>query len=129
METGITGTDSLVVTEADTALAQGSGTLRVLATPALIALMERTAWHSIADQLEEGQTTVGTAMDMEHTAPTPVGMTVTCESKLVAVDRRALMFEITAHDERGPVATATHSRFIVDADKFQAKANAKLQAE
>lgn len=129
METGITGTESMVVGEADTALAQGSGTLRVLATPALIALMERTAWRSIADQLEDGQTTVGTAMDMKHTAPTPVGMKVTCESKLVGIDRRALMFEVTAHDERGPVATATHSRFIVDADKFQAKADAKRQAE
>lgn len=129
METGITGTGSFVVKEEDTALAQGSGTLCVLATPALIALMERTAWQSVADQLDDGQTTVGTAMDMEHTAPTPVGMTVTCESKLVGVDRRALMFEITAHDERGPVATATHSRFIVDSDRFQAKTDAKLQAE
>lgn len=129
METGITGTGSFVVKEEDTALAQGSGTLRVLATPALIALMERTAWQSVADQLDDGQTTVGTAMDMEHTAPTPVDMTVTCESKLVGVDRRALMFEITAHDERGPVATATHSRFIVGSDRFQAKTDAKLQAE
>lgn len=129
METGITGTCSMVVGDDDTALAQGSGTLRVLATPALIALMERTAWESIAGELEQGQATVGTAMDMEHTAPTPVGMTVTCESKLVGVDRRALMFEITASDERGPVATATHSRFIVDADRFQTKADAKRQAE
>lgn len=129
METGITGTCSMVVGDNDTALAQGSGTLRVLATPALIALMERTAWESIAGELEQGQATVGTAMDMEHTAPTPVGMTVTCESKLVGVDRRALMFEITASDERGPVATATHSRFIVDADRFQTKADAKRQAE
>ena len=119
----------MVVGDNDTALAQGSGTLRVLATPALIALMERTAWESIAGELEQGQATVGTAMDMEHTAPTPVGMTVTCESKLVGVDRRALMFEITASDERGPVATATHSRFIVDADRFQTKADAKRQAE
>ena len=128
MDTGIKGTARLTVTEADTALAHGSGTLRVLATPALIALMERTAWESIADELEEGQTTVGTAMDMEHTAPTPVGMTVTCESELVAVDRRALTFKLTAYDERGPVGTATHGRFIVDAEKFQGKADAKKQA-
>lgn len=127
MEIGIKGTATLTVTEADTALAQGSGTLQVLATPALIALMERAAWESIADELEDGQTTVGTAMDMQHTAPTPVGMTVVCESELVAQDRRALTFKLTASDERGPIASATHGRFIVDAEKFQRKADEKRE--
>lgn len=112
----------MTVRDQDTAVAQGSGNLEVLATPALIALMERAAWESVADRLSPGQTTVGTAMDMKHTAPTPVGMTVTCESELVSVDRRALTFEITARDEKGPIASATHSRFIVDAEAFQAKA-------
>lgn len=125
MEPGITGTASKTVEEVDTAKAQGSGELRVLSTPSLSALMERAAWESVADQLEPGQTTVGTAMDLKHDAPTPVGMTITCESTLVGVDRRALMFEITARDERGPVASATHNRFIVDAEKFQAKADSK----
>lgn len=121
MEPGITGTASMTVRDQDTAVVQGSGNLRVLATPALVALMERATWESVADQLQPGQTTVGTAMDMKHTAPTPVGMAVTCESELVAVDRRALTFEIVARDEKGPIASATHSRFIVDAEAFQAK--------
>ncbi|MGI6591022.1 MAG: thioesterase family protein [Eggerthellaceae bacterium] len=129
MDTGIKGKATLTVSEKDTAIAHGSGTLKVLATPALVALMERTAWESIADQLEPGQTTVGTAMDMQHTAPTPIGMTVTCESELVAIDRRALTFKLTAYDDRGPVGTATHGRFIVDAEKFQGKADSKKQAE
>lgn len=129
METGITGRATLTVTDADTAIAHGSGTLSVLATPALAALMERTAWESIAPALEPGQTTVGTALSLEHTAPTPVGLTVTCESTLVAIDRRALTFKLTARDERGPIGSATHARFIVDAARFQAKADAKRTAE
>ena len=92
MEAGITGTQTITVTEDKTAQAMGSGTLPVFATPAMIALMENTAYKSVADELEEGAGTVGTLMNVKHVAATPVGMEVTCETKLVEVDRKRLVF-------------------------------------
>ena len=122
---GTKGTCQMTVGEADTALAHGSGTLQVLATPAMAALMERTAWQSIADQLPEGSTTVGTSLQLSHMAPTPVGATVTCESELVAVEGRKLTFKVALHDEKGPVGGGTHERFVINNAKFAAKAETK----
>ena len=79
LETGIRGEQSVLVTAANTAKTMGSGTLEVFATPALVALAEKTCWMSVADALGEGNGSVGTKLELEHTAPTPVGMTVTCE--------------------------------------------------
>lgn len=125
IETGIKGTAELTVSAADTARARRSGTLDVLATPALAELIERCCWESIAEYLDEGQTTVGTRLELYHNAPTPVGMAVRCESVLTSVDRRALSFQVRAYDAAGEIATAEHDRFIVDAQRFQAKADAK----
>lgn len=125
LETGMKGTAEFTVAPEDSARARRSGTLEVLATPALVELMERCAWESIADALDEGATTVGTSMSLSHNAPTPIGMKVRCESELVAIDRRALTFHIEAFDEHGSIATAEHGRFIVDAARFQQKADAK----
>ena len=97
----------------------------MLATPALAELIERCCWESIAEHLDEGQTTVGTRLLLHHNAPTPVGMAVRCESVLASVDRRALSFQVRAYDAAGEIATAEHDRFIVDAQRFQAKADAK----
>ena len=126
LETGIKGTGTVTVNEENTAKAMGSGTLDVFATPALIALMEETCWRSVANELEEGCGTVGTLLEIKHTAPTPVGMKVTCESVLTEVDGRRLVFEVTAHDAKGVVGEGSHERFIIQNEKFQVKANAKL---
>ena len=75
LETGIRGEQSVLVTAANTAKTMGSGTLDVFATPALVALAEKTCWMSVADALGEGNGSVGTKLELEHTAPTPVGMT------------------------------------------------------
>lgn len=125
LETGIKGTRTITVNEENTAKAMGSGTLDVFATPALIALMEETCWRSVANELEEGCGTVGTLLEIKHTAPTPVGMEVTCESVLTEVDGRRLVFEVIAHDAKGVVGEGSHERFIIQNEKFQAKANAK----
>ena len=110
LETGIRGEQSVLVTAANTAKTMGSGTLEVFATPALVALAEKTCWMSVADALGEGNGSVGTKLELEHTAPTPVGMTVTCESELVAVEGRKLTFKVALHDEKGPVGGGTHER-------------------
>ena len=126
LEAGIKGTRTVTVNEENTAKAMGSGTLDVFATPALIALMEETCWRSVANELEEGCGTVGTLLEIKHTAPTPVGMKVTCESTLTEVDGRRLVFEVIARDAKGVVGEGKHERFIIQNEKFQMKANAKL---
>lgn len=128
LETGIKGTKTVTVNEANTAKTMGSGTLDVFATPALIALMEETCWRSVADQLEDGCGTVGTLLEIRHTAPTPIGMEVTCESELVEVDGRRLVFTVQAHDAKGLVGEGRHERFVIQNEKFQVKANAKKDA-
>lgn len=125
LKIGTKGTKSVTVTSRNTAKAMGSGTLDVFATPALIALMEETCWSSVAGQLEPGSGTVGTLLEIRHTAPTPVGMEVTCESTLVEADGRRLVFEVTARDLKGVVGEGRHERFVVQNEKFQAKADAK----
>ena len=93
---GAVGTASTVVTPENTAAAVGSGSLPVFATPYMIALMENAACNAIADALEDGQSSVGTKLDVSHDAATPVGMHVTAKAELVEVDRRRLVFRVTA---------------------------------
>jgi fluoroacetyl-CoA thioesterase len=127
LEVGLKGRAAQKVTDETTATAHGSGLLPVFATPALVALMERTCWESVAGSLPPGQGTVGTRLEIAHTAPTPVGMTVICESALVAVEGRKLTFSVKARDEKGPVGSGIHERFIVENERFMAKAREKLE--
>ena len=127
LTTGIKGKLARTVTEELTAKAMGSGELPVFATPAVVALAEECAWKSEAGELEEGQGTVGTRMELSHLAATPLGMTVRCETELVEVDRRKLVFKIEAYDGVDKIAEGRHERFIVDNAKFLGKANGKLQ--
>ena len=90
LELGIMGSASCVVTEQDTAKAVGSGGVDVMSTPRLVALMENAAKDSVAPYLEPGMTTVGTALNIQHMAATPVGMNCTAESTLIEIDRRRL---------------------------------------
>ena len=126
LQVGIENEVTLTVTEKDTAKVYKSGELLVFATPAMIALMEETCLKSVADYLEEGQGTVGTMLQVAHTAATPVGMKVTCKSRLVQVDGRRLVFEVEAFDECGSIGKGTHERFVIINEKFMAKTNAKL---
>lgn len=127
--TGSSATVTQTVTEAMSAEHVGSGTASVFSTPELVLLLEKTALAAIDGKLETGKTTVGSRLDVTHLAATPVGMIVTCTAKVMAVDGRKLTFEVTAEDERETIATGTHVRFIVDAQKFQARADAKLDTD
>ena len=124
--TGIKGSCSILADESTSAKTMGSGTLDVFATPAMAALMEKTAWQSIAPYLQEGQGSVGTRLEITHDAATPLGMTVTCKSELIQVDGRRLVFEVTASDDKEIIGRGTHERFIIDNDKFLTKTAAKL---
>lgn len=124
---GIKGYAEITVTEDKTAETMGSGTLPVFATPAMIALMEKTAYQSVQPHLDEGCGSVGTLLEVKHTAATPLGMKVTCESELTEVDGRRLVFTVKAFDEAGLIGEGRHERFIVVNEKFLARTNAKKQ--
>ena len=123
---GIKGRKEYIVTKELTAAAVGSGLLEVYGTPYMIALMEETCHTSIGNLLEEGQGTVGISLNVKHTAATPVGMKVWCESELVEVDGKRLVFNVMTFDEAGPIGEGEHQRFIIDNEKFLAKTNAKI---
>lgn len=127
LETGIKGYQEIVVAEEDTAKVHKSGTLNVLATPRMAALMEETAWKSVAEHLEAGMGTVGIKLNMDHLAPTPVGMKVWCETVLTEADGRKLTFSVTAFDEAGKIGEGIHERFIIEEAKFQSKADKKKE--
>lgn len=129
LETGIEGRLERTVTGELTAKSVGSGQLEVFATPALIALLEETAWRSVAEHLEEGQGTVGTRVEVEHLAATPVGMKVWCETRLIRTEGRKLEFEAVLGDEAGVIARGSHVRCIVDNLRFQQRANEKAGSE
>lgn len=124
---GILGKQEMTVTHKETAEVLKSGTLPVFATPAMIALIEETAWKSVAPELEEGCATVGTSLNIKHVSATPVGMKVSCVTRLIEVEGRRLMFDVEVSDEKGKVGTGTHERFIIQSDKFQQKADDKLK--
>ncbi len=129
LEKGIKGFGELTVNESNTAEALGSGSLAVFATPSMIALMEKTSRLSVDPFLEEGQSTVGTLVNVKHLSATPVGMKVTCSTELVEIDRRRLVFHVECSDEKGLIGEGEHERFIIDAEKFMFKASAKLTEE
>lgn len=121
LETGLTYTATTEVTQEKSALAMGSGNLPVFATPALVALMENAAMMAVATSLPEGSTTVGGAINIQHTRPSAIGQKVSATARLTAVDGRKLLFELVAHDSSGVIGEGTHVRFIVDAERFMAK--------
>lgn len=123
--TGIKNRLELLVDQDHTAKKLGSGELEVFATPAMIALIEETCWKSVADEVGEGNGTVGIKLDVSHLAATPVGMKVWCESELVSEEGRKLTFSVKVYDEAGLIGEGTHERFIVNNDKFMTKAESK----
>ncbi len=108
-----------VVTEADTATALGSGDLPVLATPRLLAWLEAATVEALDGRLGDGETSVGSRIELEHRAATAVGATVTVTADLVAVDGRLLRFSVAAQDADGRLlATGDVTRVIVDRERF-----------
>lgn len=118
---------TIKVEEKDTAISHGSGSLPVLATPAMIALMENAAAKASTPYIDDDETTVGTLINVKHLSATPVGGTVTCKAELIDMDGRKLVFKVTAEDNTGAIGEGTHERFIVKKEKFLAKAQEKLR--
>lgn len=121
LETGLSHTSSVVVSDTNTAIAVGSGDLPVLATPAMTALMENAAMLAVASELPEGCTTVGGNIKVSHLKPTPVGAEVTATATLEKIDGRKLFFNVIAMQGEAVIGEGTHLRFIVDRERFMVK--------
>lgn len=120
INTGIKGRAEKVVEYGDTAAALGNGKVEVLSTPHLLHLVELACVNALSDSLEGGEATVGFHIDMKHLSATPVGMKVIAEAELAEVKGRGKMFvfNVSVHDENGVAGEATHTRALVNLDKF-----------
>ena len=115
---GLTHTSEIVVTEATTAKNIGSGDIQVLATPAMIALMENAAMLAVANELEAGHTTVGGHLACSHLRPTKIGDTVSATAVVTKVEGKKIEFHVEAHCKNQLLGEGSHLRFIVDRNKF-----------
>ncbi|NPV86605.1 MAG: thioesterase family protein [Anaerolineae bacterium] len=116
---GLTAETNLVVQESDTARSSGDETLPpVLSTPRMVALMESTAHKAILPFLAEGQSSVGTVVNVRHLAATPVGMAVRVRAELLSVEGRRLKYRVEAWDAIEKIGEGEHERFIIDTQKF-----------
>jgi fluoroacetyl-CoA thioesterase len=118
---GLSHTSVLTVNETNTAIALGSGDMPVLATPAMMALMENAAMLSVAPELPDGSTTVGGHIASSHLKPSPVGAEVSASAELTKIDGRKLFFHVSAHQGDTLIGEGEHLRFIVDRDRFMSK--------
>jgi len=121
LKTGIIGEAKTVVSDKNTAITHGSGSVPVFATPAMIALMENAALSSVQPYLPEGHTTVGIKIGSSHIAATPPGMEVTAKSELLEIDGKRLVFKLEAYDAKEKIGEGTHERFIINIEKFMKK--------
>ena len=115
---GLCATATMVVSDVDTALALRSGDVQVLATPRVVGLAEEAAVHALSEALDDGQTTVGFRVQLDHLAPTPIGGEVVAEATLEAVESRRLTFRVSVNDGRGLVAAGRITRVVVDRERF-----------
>ena len=118
---GLTNSETLLVRHEDTAAVYGSGALEVFATPAMIALMEKTCLESVSDKIGEGNTTVGISVNIKHLKASPVGALIRCDATLIEVDRRRLVFEVKCFEGETLIGEGIHERFVVDSEKFMGK--------
>lgn len=118
LEIGLTHTSRIIVGDGNTAIALGSGDMPVLATPAMMALMENAAMLAVAPELEDGDTTVGGHIESSHLRPTPIGAEVSATATLEKIDGRKLFFKIIAQQGDVVIGEGTHLRFIVNRERF-----------
>lgn len=121
LEVGIKLTIEKTVTENDTASRAASGTVDVLATPVMIAWMEKAALELVQARLEEGESTVGTEVNIKHLKSSPVGKKLSVSATLKEIDRRKLTFYVSVADGEEIVGEGTHTRFIINKEKFALK--------
>jgi len=124
---GLTGKVDIVVADEHTAPHVGSGQVHVLATPVLVNLLEAAALAAAERFVPAGNQTVGTRLDVQHFAATPVGMHVTAHAEVTAVNGRVITFRLWAEDEVEPIGSGTHERVIINLERFDARMQDKIK--
>lgn len=121
-ELNVSAVATATVTQQNTAISAGSGSLSVFATPFMIALMEEATCNAVASYLENDETTVGTKIDVAHTKASGIGTVVTATATIVATEGRKIVFDVLAVDDKGnSIGNGTIERFLVNGEKFMAK--------
>ncbi len=100
----------------------------VLSTPSMVSTMEMAAFLAIKPYLDEGETSVGAGIEVQHTAATPPGHQVRAEAELVKVDGRRFEFKVRVFDEVEQVGSAVHRRAVVNAAKFGERVKSKIKS-
>lgn len=118
LEIGLSREESFTIKDCNSAKYLGSGSLEVLATPAMVAFMENTAMNCVSEFLDEGMDTVGVMINTTHIKASKIGDSVVCKASLSEIDGRKLCFTITASDSKGIIGEAKHERFIINKEKF-----------
>lgn len=121
LQEGLRHTSELTVTQDVTAIAMGSGDMAVLATPAMMALMENAAMLAVADHLPQGSTTVGGHIASSHLKPSRLGDTVTATATVTRIDGKKIEFKVEARCGDTLLGEGTHLRFVVDQEKFMSR--------
>ena len=121
LSVGMRGDATITVGEDQTAAAFGAGGVRVFGTPVMIGLMENAAWRLVQPEMNDGETTVGTLVNVRHLAATPVGGHVVATAELVEIDGRRLVFHVTARDDHQLIGEGTHERARVLLERFLAR--------
>jgi fluoroacetyl-CoA thioesterase len=124
----ITITDRLIVPEMADFFSNFAAMPPVFATAYLVAFVEWTCVRALGPHLLEGEHSVGTHVDLSHTAATPVGMKATAVVKLIECDGRKLRFMISCRDERDEIGAGFHERFVIDQARFLKKLDEKRAA-
>ena len=126
---GLKGHANILVGEEQTAPRVGSGRVRVLATPVMINMMEAAALDAIENLLPLGHQSLGTHLDVGHYAATPVGMTLRASAEVTRIDGRNVTFRVEAFDDKERVGDGTHTRVVVNVERFDARIQKKLKGE
>jgi fluoroacetyl-CoA thioesterase len=127
LKDGLAGSAELVVGDEHTAPRVGSGRVRVLATPVMINLMEAAALEAIERLLSAGHQSLGTHLNVGHYAATPVGMRLRASAEVTKVTGRTVEFRVEAFDEKERVGDGTHTRVVVNVERFDQRVQRKLQ--
>jgi len=126
LKPGLSGSASLIIADEHTAPRVGSGRVRVLATPVMINLIEAAALDAVEGLLPPGHQSLGTILNVRHIAATPVGMRVTAQVAVTAVEGRTIRFSVEAHDERELIGDGMHERVVVNVAKFDQRVQRKV---
>jgi fluoroacetyl-CoA thioesterase len=128
LSAGLAGSAELLVGDEHTAPRVGSGRVRVLATPVMINLMEAAALHAVEQLLPEGHQSLGTHLNVGHYAATPVGMRLRATAVVTKIEGRTVEFRVEAFDEKERVGDGTHTRVVVNVERFDQRVQRKLSS-